>query len=56
MAGFPRVLTFDMGGTSTDVALVDSELGLPTTTESRVMGMPVAVPMLNIHTVGVGGG
>jgi N-methylhydantoinase A len=56
MAGFPRVLTFDMGGTSTDVALVDSELGLRTTTESRVMGMPVAVPMLNIHTVGAGGG
>lgn len=56
IAGFPRVLTFDMGGTSTDVALVDSELGLRTTTESRVMGMPVAVPMLNIHTVGAGGG
>ncbi len=56
MAGFPRVLTFDMGGTSTDVALVDSELGLRTTTESRVLGMPVAVPMLNIHTVGAGGG
>ena len=56
MAGFPRVLSFDMGGTSTDVALVDSELGLRTTTESRVMGMPVAVPMLNIHTVGAGGG
>jgi N-methylhydantoinase A len=56
MAGFPRVLTFDMGGTSTDVALVDSKLGLRTTTESRVLGMPVAVPMLNIHTVGAGGG
>lgn len=55
-SGFPRVLTFDMGGTSTDVALVDSNLGLRTTTESRVMGMPVAVPMLNIHTVGAGGG
>ena len=56
MAGFPRVLTFDMGGTSTDVALVDGEVGLRTTTESRVMGMPLAVPMLNIHTVGAGGG
>lgn len=56
MAGFPCVLTFDMGGTSTDVALVARELGLRTTTESRVMGMPVAVPMLNIHTVGAGGG
>jgi N-methylhydantoinase A len=56
IAGFPRVLTFDMGGTSTDVALVDSELGLRTSTESRFMGMPIAVPMLNIHTVGAGGG
>jgi N-methylhydantoinase A len=56
IAGFPRILTFDMGGTSTDVALVDSELGLRTTSESRVLGMPVAVPMLNIHTVGAGGG
>ncbi|MGA8027067.1 MAG: hydantoinase/oxoprolinase family protein, partial [Bryobacteraceae bacterium] len=55
-AGFSRILTFDMGGTSTDVALVNVEAGLPTTTESRIMGMPVAVPMLNIHTVGAGGG
>ncbi|MFL6464501.1 MAG: hydantoinase/oxoprolinase family protein [Bryobacteraceae bacterium] len=55
-AGFTRILTFDMGGTSTDVALVDTEKGLQTTTESEVMGMPVAVPMLNIHTVGAGGG
>jgi N-methylhydantoinase A len=55
-AGFRRILTFDMGGTSTDVALVDTERGLQTTTESEVMGMPVAVPMLNIHTVGAGGG
>ena len=55
-AGFTRILTFDMGGTSTDVALVDTERGLRTTTESKVMGMPVAVPMLNIHTVGAGGG
>jgi N-methylhydantoinase A len=55
-AGFTRILTFDMGGTSTDVALVDTEKGLQTTTESKVMGLPVAVPMLNIHTVGAGGG
>ncbi len=55
-AGFTRILTFDMGGTSTDVALVDTEGGLRTTTESKVIGMPVAVPMLNIHTVGAGGG
>ncbi len=55
-AGFPRILAFDMGGTSTDVALVDIDAGLRTTTESQIMGMPVAVPMLDIHTVGAGGG
>ncbi|HMF75651.1 MAG TPA: hydantoinase/oxoprolinase family protein, partial [Bryobacteraceae bacterium] len=55
-AGFDRILTFDMGGTSTDVSLIDSALGLRTTTESRIMGMPIAVPTLHIHTVGAGGG
>lgn len=55
-AGYERILTFDMGGTSTDVALVDLRRELQTTTESSVMGMPVAVPTLNIHTVGAGGG
>ncbi len=57
-AGFERIITFDMGGTSTDVALMDSGSGetLATTSESVVSGMPVAVPMLDIHTVGAGGG
>jgi len=55
-AGFERILTFDMGGTSTDVALVEAEGGLRTTSEFQIMGMPVAVPMLDIHTVGAGGG
>src|SRR5260370_2821029 len=55
-AGFPRILTFDMGGTSTDVALVNSDAGLRTSTGFEIMGMPVAVPMLDIHTVGAGGG
>ncbi|MBV8550722.1 MAG: hydantoinase/oxoprolinase family protein [Acidobacteriaceae bacterium] len=55
-AGFERILTFDMGGTSTDVALVNSAAGLRTTKESQILGMPVAVPMLDIHTVGAGGG
>jgi N-methylhydantoinase A len=55
-AGYGRILTFDMGGTSTDVALVDGDAGLETTKESLIQEMPVAVPMLNIHTVGAGGG
>jgi N-methylhydantoinase A len=53
-SGFDRIITFDMGGTSTDVALVD---GRPTTTnEADVAGLPVRVPVLDIHTVGAGGG
>ncbi len=56
-AGIERIITFDMGGTSTDVALVDGVGSGPVTTrESEVAGMPVAVPMLSIHTVGAGGG
>src|SRR5579862_9737392 len=57
-AGFNRIITFDMGGTSTDVALIDTRSGeaLAITSESVVSGMPVAVPMLDIHTVGAGGG
>lgn len=56
VAGLSRILTFDMGGTSTDVAMVDIATGLRTSTESQILGMPVAVPMLDIHTVGAGGG
>jgi N-methylhydantoinase A len=58
VAGFDRIITFDMGGTSTDVALMDGGTGetLATTSENVVSGMPVAVPMLDIHTVGAGGG
>jgi N-methylhydantoinase A len=53
-SGFDRIITFDMGGTSSDVALVD---GKPTTTnEADVAGLPVRVPVLDIHTVGAGGG
>jgi len=53
-AGFERVISFDMGGTSTDVSLVDGELGM--TTESRIGDVPVRLPVIDIHTVGAGGG
>jgi N-methylhydantoinase A len=54
-AGFPDLVTFDMGGTSTDVALCAG--GVPRlTNEATVAGLPVAVPVLDIHTVGAGGG
>lgn len=49
-----RIITFDMGGTSTDVSLCD---GQPTLTREHVVdGYPVRVEMLDIHTVGSGGG
>jgi N-methylhydantoinase A/oxoprolinase/acetone carboxylase beta subunit len=53
-SGFTRVLGFDMGGTSTDVSLVDGVARH--TTEASVDGYPIRVPMLDIHTVGAGGG
>ena len=57
VAGFERVIGFDMGGTSTDVFLADVEVGgVRLTSESVVAGVPVSVPMLDIHTAGAGGG
>jgi len=50
-----NIITFDMGGTSTDVALCDRD-GMRLTNEAIVAGVPVAVPMMDIHTVGAGGG
>ncbi len=52
--GVTRLLTFDMGGTSTDVALIDGKVRL--TTEGRLAHYPVAVPMVDMHTIGAGGG
>ncbi|MBW1997161.1 MAG: hydantoinase/oxoprolinase family protein [Deltaproteobacteria bacterium] len=54
MAGYPKLITFDMGGTSTDVCLLDGALSL--TVESEIAGYPIKVPMIDIHTVGAGGG
>jgi N-methylhydantoinase A len=54
LAGITEIITFDMGGTSTDVALCRGEAR--TTNEALVAGLPVAVPIIDIHTVGAGGG
>ncbi|MEP6714670.1 MAG: hydantoinase/oxoprolinase family protein [Terriglobia bacterium] len=54
LAGFKKALSFDMGGTSTDVALAGQTPRL--TTETRIDNYPVRIPMLDIHTVGAGGG
>ena len=57
LAGFDRIIGFDMGGTSTDVCLVDASAGgLHISNESVVSGIPIGVPMLDIHTAGAGGG
>jgi N-methylhydantoinase A len=53
-SGFDKIIAFDMGGTSTDVSLVEGEI--KTATDAQVAGLPVSVPMLDIHTVGAGGG
>jgi N-methylhydantoinase A len=54
-AGLGNIITFDMGGTSTDVALCDGG-AIRTTNEATVAGLPVAVSVMDIHTVGAGGG
>jgi len=53
-SGFDEIISFDMGGTSTDVALIDHEP--QASSQSEIAGLPVGVPMLDIHTVGAGGG
>jgi N-methylhydantoinase A len=53
-SGFERIIAFDMGGTSTDVSLVEGHI--TTASHAEVAGLPIGVPMLDIHTVGAGGG
>ncbi len=53
-AGIRQLLSFDMGGTSTDVALIEGDIKL--TSEGRIGPWPVAVPMVDMHTIGAGGG
>src|SRR5580658_2547605 len=53
-SGSTRIISFDMGGTSTDVALVDGEIRGEN--QAEIAGLPIGVPMLDIHTVGAGGG
>ncbi|MBI3978007.1 MAG: hydantoinase/oxoprolinase family protein [Chloroflexi bacterium] len=55
LAGFGNVITFDMGGTSTDVSLVENGLQ-KVTGEMEVQGYPIRVPMIEVNTVGAGGG
>ena len=55
LGGYEDLLTFDMGGTSTDVApIIGGEA--QTTTETVVAGVPIKLPMVDVHTVSAGGG
>ncbi|QDZ20245.1 hydantoinase B/oxoprolinase [Chloropicon primus] len=54
--GHDKIVTFDMGGTSTDVAHYDKARGYERTYESNVAGVRVRAPMMDIHTVASGGG
>lgn len=53
-SGFKNIITFDMGGTSSDVSLLDEKIRR--TSESMVGDFPVRLPVVDIHTVGAGGG
>jgi N-methylhydantoinase A len=55
LAGEADVLCFDMGGTSCDVCLIESSR-VPESSERTIAGRPLALPALDIHTVGAGGG
>ncbi|HZR99090.1 MAG TPA: hydantoinase/oxoprolinase family protein [Chloroflexota bacterium] len=54
-AGYDKVITFDMGGTSADIALVERGAA-PETTRGQIGGRDIAVPMLDINTISAGGG
>ena len=55
-SGFPSVVTYDMGGTSTDVALIQDGLPAVSTELELEYALPIHVPMVDVHTVGAGGG
>lgn len=54
LAGYKKIITYDMGGTSTDIALCEN--GPKFTTETIIDGVPIKIPMIDIATIGAGGG
>lgn len=54
LTGFKKFITLDMGGTSTDVSLIDGDFKI--TKENYLKGLPLRIPMIDIQTVGAGGG
>ena len=55
-AGFPNVITYDMGGTSSDVALIQNGVPLVSSELELEYAMPIHVPMVDVHSIGAGGG
>jgi N-methylhydantoinase A len=55
-AGFPNAITYDMGGTSTDVGLIRDAVPEVSSELELEYAMPVHVPMVDVHTIGAGGG
>ena len=53
--GIRNLITYDMGGTSTDVCLVE-DLAVPVTSEQFIAGLPIRIPQIEINSVGAGGG
>ncbi|MBV9231961.1 MAG: hydantoinase/oxoprolinase family protein, partial [Chloroflexi bacterium] len=53
-SGIAQAITIDIGGTSTDVALISGKI--TETTDGKIGGYPIKLPMIDIHTVGAGGG
>ncbi|MEH6477063.1 MAG: hydantoinase/oxoprolinase family protein, partial [Sneathiella sp.] len=54
--GIDKVITYDMGGTSSDVGLVEGGVPQVTSELDLEYGMPIHVPMVDVHTIGAGGG
>lgn len=54
LMGLKKIMTYDMGGTSTDISLCDGALKF--TTESVIDGIPIKIPMIEVSTIGAGGG
>ena len=52
--GYTRLITLDMGGTSTDIAVIDGDIAV--SEEGQIDTYPVHVPMVDMHTIGAGGG
>jgi N-methylhydantoinase A len=56
VSGYPNLITYDMGGTSTDVGLIENAVPQVSGELELEYAMPIHVPMVDVHTIGAGGG